>query len=97
MNPTNSTRSTVTLDPRTGGRVQPLEQAAHNAAKNLPEDLEMLRRHLGEVVGMVTRRDMDQDLAVELLQALTVVTTLEGNVADLVASVEYSVTHRDAV
>ena len=75
----------INIDMDAGGAVRPL----HSTAANLTEDVQVIRRDLGQVAGMLASPDMDPGLAVALVQLVSNVGMLESNVADLAASVEH--------
>jgi len=75
----------ISIDSTTGGQVRPLD----SIARNLTEDVHVIRRDLGVLAGLLSRPDIEPEIAAVVVQLVGNVGMLDSNVADLTASVEH--------
>ena len=76
----------IIIDSTSGGQVRPLD----SIASNLTEDVHVIRRDLGVLAGLLSRPDLEPEVAAVVVQLVGNVGMLDSNVADLTASVEHA-------
>jgi len=76
----------IIIDSTSGGQVRPLD----SIASNLTEDVHVIRRDLGVLAGLLSRPDLEPEVAAVVVQLVGNVGMLDSNVADLTASVDHA-------
>ena len=76
----------IIIDSTSGGQVRPLD----SIASNLTEDVHVIRRDLGVLAGLLSRPDLEPEIAAVVVQLVGNVGMLDSNVADLTASVDHA-------